>query len=177
MTKALEIRIARPIKELQQLMESVDSDEPDPAAVADLRNYLIKNPGTANEIATLATIATNNLLDDFETSSEALDELLKIGLEDTRRGLEGERSTPLEALLAQQVVMAWARLQLVEFRYTNVTAESMPIGQADFWERRLNVSQRRFLRACETLARVQKLNLQAVQINVANQQVISQVNN
>ena len=45
------------------------------------------------------------------------------------------------------------------------------IVQADFWERRLSAAQRRFLRATETLARVRRLQLPAVQVNIAERQL------
>lgn len=65
-------------------------------------------------------------------------------------------ASPLVKLLIQQVVLAWMRLGYVEYAYTNITGKSIPIARADYWERKLNATQRRSLRASETLARVRK---------------------
>ena len=49
-----------------------------------------------------------------------------------------------------------------------------PIDQdsvLEFWERRLSMSQRRSLQACETLAKVRKMKLPSVQLNIGEKQV------
>jgi hypothetical protein len=78
--------------------------------------------------------------------------------------------SPLVKLLIQQVVLAWMRLGYVEYAYTNITGNSIRIARADYWERRLNTAQRRFVRASETLARVRKMG-PVIQVNIAGQQV------
>jgi hypothetical protein len=39
--------------------------------------------------------------------------------------------------------------------------------KAAFWDKRLSAGQRRYLRACETLARVRKITRATMQINIA----------
>ena len=56
----------------------------------------------------------------------------------------------------------------MEQQYTGMLYESsISLEKARFWEGRLNAAQRRFLRAMETLARVRKLKLPPVQVNIA----------
>ena len=41
--------------------------------------------------------------------------------------------------------------------------------EVEYWEKRLSASQRRYLRACETLARVRKITRTTMQINIAEE--------
>lgn len=87
---------------------------------------------------------------------------------DLARPSDGE----LERLLVQQVVVAWLHLGYIEYQYSAMTTlEGVTIRRAEYWERRLSAAQRRYLRATETLARVRRLQLPAVQVNIGNQQV------
>lgn len=87
---------------------------------------------------------------------------------DLARPSDGE----LERLLVQQVVVAWLHLGYIEYQYSAMTTETgLTMKRAEYWERRLSAAQRRYLRATETLARVRRLQLPAVQVNIGNQQV------
>jgi hypothetical protein len=74
----------------------------------------------------------------------------------------------LEKLLIENIVTCWLRVQHYEqqlsFRQTNAAT-------IEFWERRLSVAQRRYLAACENLARVRKLKIPAVQMNFGDKQI------
>jgi hypothetical protein len=75
----------------------------------------------------------------------------------------------LEKLLIQQVALCWLKLNLVELTYSVTMAQSITLTLGVYWEKRLTAAQRRFTRACETLARVRKLsrNTPALQLNIA----------
>ena len=64
---------------------------------------------------------------------------------------------PIERLLIDQVAVCYLRLNMTEQRYENVTRESHTPTLAACWERKLSSTQRRYLRAVETLVRVRKL--------------------
>jgi hypothetical protein len=78
-------------------------------------------------------------------------------------------SSSLERLLIQQITLCWLNLNLTEYRLTNVMKQSISFACGLYWEKRLTAAQRRFTRACETLARVRKLsrNTPALQFNIA----------
>ncbi len=75
----------------------------------------------------------------------------------------------LEKLLIQDAALSWLKLSLVELHYAHVMKQSITLTLGIFWEKRLSAAQRRFTRACETLARVRKLsrNTPALQFNIA----------
>ncbi len=63
----------------------------------------------------------------------------------------------LERSLIQHVVMCWIRLHDTELRYSATMTDSPTIAQAMYWERKLSMNQRRYLKSCETLAKVRRL--------------------
>ena len=68
--------------------------------------------------------------------------------------------------------MCGARLADTEWSYEAHATGKLTLAQADFWERKLNHAQHRYLRAVETLARVRKLNI-SIQVNVAQNQIVT----
>jgi hypothetical protein len=102
-------------------------------------------------------------------------EAIKQKLDDVRAELEGPNPTPIERLLAERASLCWALTNWYEERFVN--ADSMSITQADYFQRRIDRSHRRFLSAVETLARVRKLALPILQVNLAKNQQINTVGN
>jgi len=52
-----------------------------------------------------------------------------------------------------------------------IGGETFGLESGHFWDRRLSAAQRRHLRACETLARIRRMGIAALQVNIARQQV------
>lgn len=100
----------------------------------------------------------------------------KTGWVELPKALARPTDGKLESMLIQHAVLCWLQLSYVEHHYAHfLTTRETTIRQCDFWERRLSAAQRRYLRAIETLARVRRLQLPAVQVNFGAQQV-NQVN-
>jgi len=87
------------------------------------------------------------------------------------RALGHDKAPPLERILIEHAALCWLRLQCIEQTYSGIMAQSVTLAQGDYWERRLSSAQRRYLRACETLARVRRLRLPAVQVNIGENQL------
>jgi hypothetical protein len=77
----------------------------------------------------------------------------------------------LERLLIEEVALRWLHLRLVDLEYADATSQSILLPSAEHWEGRLSAAQRRYLRACDTLARLRKLASasSALQVNIAAQ--------
>jgi hypothetical protein len=89
-----------------------------------------------------------------------------------RQGIGYETTPELERALIDHVVLCWLRVQKIEFAYTQVMAESSTFERGAYWERRLTAAQGRYLRVCESLARVRRLSrLAPLQVNIGGQQV------
>lgn len=87
-----------------------------------------------------------------------------------RADLEGPNPTPIESLLAERASLCWFEVNWYEERFVNTS--DMIITQADFAQRRIHRAHHRFLSVVESLARVRKMALPSVMVNIAkNQQV------
>ena len=96
-----------------------------------------------------------------QLSMEAQTEIIRQGL--------GFGSAPvLEQILIENIIVSWLRLQWVELQITGHMGSQSSMPEVLFLERRLTISQQRFLRASNALAKVRKLTRGTVQINIAS---------
>jgi len=157
-----------PLKELKPLLDAVDIKKPDPQAVAQLGTYLDTMPDLCRALGDTTLHLQNRLIDRLIPVKSAQMAIRKRATA-VRNGLGYEGATQLEQLLIDHAVLCWLRLQDVEWSYSLAMERSLPLSQADFWDRHLSSAQRRYLRACETLARVRRLLNPTLQVNIAAQ--------
>lgn len=113
--------------------------------------------------------ALNTITDDGD-SGHGSRECWKQRLQSMRADMGHDTSTPLERLLIQQVTLCWLNLNLLEYRHVNIMKQSISLNVGSYWDKRLSMSQRRFTRACESLARVRRLSHRIpIQVNIATQ--------
>jgi hypothetical protein len=158
------------MNEFDTLLSKTNTKKPAKGDVAAFRQLLRQHPELWAVVGNLAEQAAYQLIEST-LGTPALKESLKAGYEQLQREMGADNAPMLEQLLIQQVVLSWLRLNIIEYKYTAVTSESIPLTRADYWERRLSAAQRRFLRACATLGSIRKMNLSPVQVNIAQQQV------
>jgi hypothetical protein len=86
-----------------------------------------------------------------------------------KKDLGSDGAPMLEQLLIQHAALCWLRLTLAELAYSSAMKQTITLTLGLYMEKRLTMAQRRFTRACETLARVRKLsrNTPALQFNIA----------
>ena len=158
------------VLELRSLVGAVDKSKPEAGAVKSLRRFLADNPDLWRNAGDLAEQANLNMIESM-TGPTAMKESLKFGLSAMAADLTHPGDGELEKLIIRQIVGCWLRVSYIEYVYSVNTVGGMHMRQADHWERRVSAAQRRYLRAIETLARVRRLRLPAVQVNIAEKQV------
>lgn len=95
-------------------------------------------------------------------------EVFRRNLETIRSDLGYDTSPEIERLLIDQICMCTLRLWMAEHRHSReLDREGVTFTQAEYNERVLTASHRRYDTAIETLARVRKLKLPPVQVNIA----------
>ena len=107
------------------------------------------------------------LIKDAAFMPEAVTALWAEQARDVRESLGYEGAPALERMLIEAVVVCWVRLAVMELRYSCVVSAQNTLAQVEHTEKRLTEAQKRFNRACESLARVRRLARPSVQINVA----------
>ena len=157
-------------RELAELAFRCDRQRPARADMVAMQKKLHQEPllwhiygdmTSAAEHAVISWIATTPLRR----------EAVKVGQEARRRELGYDTASPLERGLIEHVVLCRLRLDLAEQAYSRATAQDHSFALGEYWDRLLSAAQRRYLRAVETLARIRRLGVRTVQINLAEQQV------
>jgi len=157
------------IEEAQEILRRTNTENPSEEDVAALRRLLSHIPDLWRAGGELAEYARLKLIQSISTRP-LVQEFVKAGSKHICRSLGYDDAPEIERLLIDQVVLCWLRLNLLEVQYTAVrNQQTMTIDQANFLEKRLDYAQRRYLRACETLARVRKIarRTPALQVNIA----------
>ena len=157
-------------QELRALVAQVDKKKPAAADITALHDFLETHPGVWRITGDLAEQANLIMIQDM-VAPTAMKESLKVGLSAMAAELTQPGDGELERLIIRQIVGCWLRLSYVEYVYNRNTVSGMNIKQGEHWERRTNSAQRRYLQAVESLARVRRLQLPAVQVNIGAQQV------
>lgn len=170
-----EADIQKQAERLMQLREICDTPSPPAKERAELEAIYQKLPQMANVALDLLEFATDKTLKAVVDKGTFVIEQ-RARLDRFKAQLGYQAATPLERLLIDQVGLCWLRLQIAEMSYAGADSRraTLRLAELDYWERRLNASQRRFLRAMETLARIRKLasrTPEILQINIAQQQV------
>lgn len=94
-------------------------------------------------------------------------EVIRAEMKAKRQELGFEEASPLERLLIHEVVLCFAHHEIATRQYALCLKNSPTFAQAEWNEKRISQAQRRLLRAVETLAKVQKLKLPNIQVNIA----------
>jgi hypothetical protein len=155
-------------RQFLELVKNIDQEDPTPADVRALRDVLAGHPELWRIAGDLACAAARNLVHKLD-AGPIITESLKRGWTAMQDDLGYPLAPPLERLLIEQVVLCWLHLHLVDLEYTHATRQPATLTAADHWERRMSAAQRRYLRACQALARIRKLarTTPALQVNIA----------
>lgn len=157
--------------ELMALVDRVDKKKPDPADVTALQAYIDEHPGAWRMTGDLAEQANLRMIEVMK-APKSLKVSLRAGLIKQAAALMQPGDGELERLIIRQIVGCWLRLSYVEYTVNvNMVEGNFTIAQGTYWDKRLSAAGRNYLRAIETLARVRRLRLPTVQVNIAEQQI------
>ena len=165
--------LARATPDLLEVLGRINQENPTRADLAALREAMRKYPRLWSALGDMTDHAASAMIGSINAKPLAK-EIMKGDYEGLKRDLGHETASPLERILIGQVALTWLRLGILEQRYTHVTMTAggtLTTEAGDFWDRRLSAAQRRYLRACETLARIRKMSIETLQINIAERQV------
>lgn len=156
----------------QALLDKTNKENPHPKDVRALSNLLSDNKRLElwRDVASAGYLAEVMVIENAHATA-ALKECWKQRLQVMKKDLGNQGAPMLEQLLIQHAALCWLRLTLVELSYTTSIKGSITLTLGLYMEKRLTMAQRRFTRACETLARVRKLsrNTPALQVNIATE--------
>lgn len=143
-------------------------DDNDDSAIAEFRQQL-ENPSVANRFGgDLPSIIQNALLNRIGLTDRHHRMALAAKLRQLRESLTLPTESPILQLLAERVATCWLHLNVLEWQ----TGRCRDPQLHKHLQQMVDRVQRRYLSALKTLAEVRRLNLPAIQVNVAQQQVV-----
>lgn len=153
------------------VMKAADKAKPKREDVAELQHYLAKYPALCKAVGDMGALALMRLCETLG-AQKGFTLSVQTRAEQLAGELAGRDPSPLVVLLAEQAALCWANFYDTQYRWANVHgAESVTLERSEYWDRRLDRAQRRYLRALEALAKARRLALPALQVNIAQQQV------
>jgi len=156
----------------QALIDKTNKENPRPQDVKALTDLLAGNKSLElwRTVASAGSLAELMIIENARATA-AVKECWTHRLHTLKKELGSDEAPLLEQLLIQQAALCWLKLTLVELSYSSVMKQSITLTLGAYWEKRLSAAQKRFTRACETLARVRKLsrNTPALQFNIATE--------
>ena len=159
---------------LRELMRRAEAG--DRTVLPEMRPLVDATPGLWDRAGHVAGFARRAWSDLIGTTNQFIVEGVERKAEEQRQELLGDAPTPLERLLVERVVLCSLQVHYLEAIYARQLGQSGGMSwAADLGhQRRQDRAHRRYLSAIRTLAQVRRLLLPAVQINVAERQIISQ---
>jgi len=157
------------IQEWRGLVKKIDVSQPEEEDLAAFRALLVRLPDAWRVVGDLATQVSVGLVRGMNGPA-SYRESIEHGMMELSRSLGYDDAPALEKLLIDQVVICWLRLYVCEGWYSQKQEQGGPIEVMEHVEKMLSATQRRYLRAIESLARVRKLHI-ALQINIGEKQV------
>jgi hypothetical protein len=147
--------------EIQALIKKTDKENPNPDNLKEMRRYLDNN-STLVQMNELSEMAYKKVIENFSNSA-LMKELLNRQVEEKRESFGYKTATIFERMLIDQVILCHIRLNNIEMTHTArlETGGSHSHNSGLYWDKRLSSAQRRFTKACETLAKVQKYMAEA----------------
>jgi hypothetical protein len=88
-----------------------------------------------------------------------------------RRQAAGAAPSPLEGLLAERIALHWLAVEFAEAEYARKVKQGMSFKEGEYYAKRCEQANRQLLRAIEALARVRRLLVPTLQVNIADQQI------
>jgi hypothetical protein len=146
-------------------------EKPDKKDLQEIRKFLKNNPELCKFVFGLAESLQGTLIKNMIQQ-----EVPRIALEEYAMNLRkefGYHDAPvMEQLIIENIVIAWLHVYWAEFQLVlRMGPQHTDIAISEYWERRLTLAQKRYLRACETLAKIRKMAIPAVQLNIGDKQI------
>lgn len=157
--------------EADQIMALVDrANQGETSVLPALRKVFDEHPELWEENGELARIVEAGWLKRMGGKDELFKESVSRRLRAMRKELSGPAPSALERLLVDRIGVCWLALHYAEAIYAQ-TVGDMTFKQGEYYQDRIDRSQKRYLAAIKALAQLRRLQLPVVQVNVAEQQV------
>jgi hypothetical protein len=172
-----------PTTERSALAKRIRAGRHTEADRAAMRKLMLAEPERFRDIGDLCEWAFERAVEHYAGKHTILAESIKGQRDILRADFGYADALPPERLLIDEIALSRLRHYQAVSRHERAGTEPMPLATAEYWEKKVSSTQRRYLRAIETLARVGKLlrsvtvqlNIGEKQLNVAGGNVVGAV--
>ena len=151
------------------LVESVYVEKPKQSDLRKLKKFLEENPGLWRVVFDITEMIQKNTIKRM-VDHKAMQISLDANISEMRQSLGYLNSSTLEQLLIENIISTWLNYKWADYQMVTFMGKAgVRFKEIEFWERRLSMSQRRYLQACESLVKVRRLMARTptVQVNIA----------
>jgi hypothetical protein len=155
----------------REVVRRTSRKNPSQADQKELQAWLAEYPELLSSIFDLAELTRVELIQHM-VAGDAARTALEANVASIREGFGYDSAPMIEKLLIDNILIAWLRVQWLESQLTAfMESGDLNASVVEFWERRLSVSQRRYLAACQTLAKIRELSSRnpRLQLNIATE--------
>lgn len=145
----------------EELLAAINQPNPSEADKQALRELFRERPELWQHTADLAAKTEDQIILNGCSNSYGAQQAFRKKLAAMRDNLGWATASEIEKILIEQVCLNWLRLNLLESLHLSKTTENHNIETGLYWDKRLTAAQRRYLRVCESLAKVRKLTAEA----------------
>ena len=146
---------AKETDSITDLIRRTDAENPKPEDLKRLRAILDEDD-TLVRLNETGQYAFNRVIGSYTKSALSL-ELFERQIDAKRKAFEYESESVMVQMLINQVILCYIRLSMFETWHAEKVKENCSIAQGLYFDKLLSGYQKRFQKACESLAKVKKL--------------------
>lgn len=156
------------IEEFVNVVSQAYKKKPKKEDLESLRNWLNEYPDLWRVVFDTAWLLEDNFIKNMVQDKASIIAMKK-NTDEIRKGFGYGDASIFEQMLIDNIIISWLGVQYSNFQLFSRMGKDERIVILDFWEKRLNAAQRRYLRACESLTRIRRLlsTNPAIQVNIA----------
>jgi hypothetical protein len=166
---AMEIDVSKYAKDFLELVQRTYKEKPDKEDLSELKRRLDENPALWRAVFDLVEVLQRNFIERL-TMQKPARIAIEANILEIKQNMGYSYSSMLEKLLIENIIETWLRFQWTGYQLSAFMGkDNVRFLELEFWEKRLSLSQNRYLKACETLAKVRRLMSirPLVQVNIA----------
>jgi hypothetical protein len=150
--------------DLERIINATNKSNPKPADLEALKKILDENPKVWQSAGNLTIGMQKGIVSKHFSNSAFVQESIERYLLELRNQLGWKDATELEKILIRQVCLCWLNLHITEARKLETTSGNHSMREGIYWEKALIAAQKRYLKAVETLGKMQKIVAQTKEI-------------
>jgi len=158
------------VQEFLEIVKRACGEKPSKADLRELKKWLDVYPELWKSVFDLAHIIEESFIESI-AGGKILVLAMQKNTDEIRNEMGYGKAPIMEQMLIDNLVISWLEVQYCNYQLMVRMGRDEKIVLLEFWERRLSMSQRRYLSACEKLAKVRRLmsGKPTVQVNIAAQ--------